>query len=80
MPIDVVQSILDEQKQIYQQYREGTISKDTIPYIAIVFDDVISDKVMMRYEQIIYELAFSGRHYFIFIVLCVQDIKLSINS
>ena len=76
--VDVISKILEEQRMKYEKIAMGE-NKDEdgepkIPYICMIFDDVISDK-QMRYEELMNEIVFSGRHYFCFIVVCTQDVK-----
>lgn len=59
----------------YKKFRQGIGGKEGIvPYVCIIFDDVISEKTL-RYEELLNELVYSGRHYFIFCVVCSQDAK-----
>lgn len=70
----VVQRLMEEQKEVYEKFLEGTIDKNTIPYVCLILDDVIGDHDL-RYDEIFDTLAFSGRHYFIFCIVNTQDIK-----
>jgi hypothetical protein len=47
---------------------------DISPFICIILDDVITSKEI-RFNPLIQELAWAGRHYFIFCIICSQDIK-----
>lgn len=71
---EVVGKLLDEQKAVWDEFRYGVVSPDTIPYICMIFDDVISDKTL-RYEALLNELVYSGRHFNVFIVVCTQVCK-----
>lgn len=88
MDWDVVLKILEEQKRkwddiIYRHYESSDeeFDPDKVdekikpPYIVIVLDDIISNKHDMRYEELLLELMFSGRHYKITIIINSQDIK-----
>lgn len=71
---EIVQEILDEQKTTYNRILSGDYGEDEIPYKLLIFDDVISDQTL-RYQELLNEIVFSGRHYFLFIVVCSQDCK-----
>lgn len=70
---ELVTQILETQKALYQAILDGA-TLDSSPFICIVFDDVIANKDI-RYSQQMAELAWAGRHYFIFCVICAQDVK-----
>ena len=72
---DVVAKILEEQKRKYEKFKDGIVDEEQdIPYICVIFDDVISDKTI-RHEDLLNEMVFSGRHFFIFTIICSQDCK-----
>jgi hypothetical protein len=71
---EVIKKILEEQKQKYERFREGMNSEDDIPFIILIFDDIIADQ-HIRYETLMNEVFFSGRHFFIFCIVCEQDPK-----
>jgi hypothetical protein len=76
---DVVESILERQKEITRvMTAEGPDTK-IVPHVCLIFEDVGSLKHDMRYSEDIAKLAFMGRHYNIFMVFMVQDMK-SINA
>lgn len=68
---EIIQQILDEQKRKYEKYKNGTAATDDIPYVVIVLEDIISEKTI-RYEDLLHELCFMGRHYFVFVIVCSQ--------
>ena len=70
---ELVTQILTEQKNLYKAILNGA-EVNSSPFIVVVFDDVISNKDI-RYAEQMLELAWAGRHYFIFCVICAQDIK-----
>ena len=70
---DVIQSILDEQKEKFQKTIDT--GKASLDWVLIVLDDVIASKHDMKYEELLFELAFSGRHYKIMVIICSQDVK-----
>jgi len=71
---DVVKRIFEEQKVIYEKFLEGEVDKTDIPYVCLILDDVIGDHAL-RFDEMFDSIAFSGRHYFIFTIVCTQDIK-----
>jgi hypothetical protein len=71
---DVIRKILTEQKTIYEQFLDNTQPPGCVPYIVLIFDDMISGATL-RYEKLLDELVYSGRHYFLFVVVCSQDTK-----
>jgi len=70
----VVKRIFEEQKVIYEKFLEGEIDNTDIPYVCLILDDVIGDHAL-RFDEMFDSIAFSGRHYFIFTIVCTQDIK-----
>lgn len=70
---DVIQEILRQQKMLYESIMLGA-QVDVSPFVCIVLDDVITSKEI-RHNPLIQELAWAGRHYFVFCVICCQDIK-----
>lgn len=70
---ELIAQILADQKALYQSILLGA-EVDISPFICIVLDDVITSKEI-RFSPLIQELAWAGRHYFIFCIICTQDIK-----
>ncbi len=68
---DAIKEILEVQKEKYQRYLDGDY--DQCPYIVIIFDDVISDERDLRFTPELNELIFSGRHFFVTCIFCIQD-------
>lgn len=77
MDWDVVGKILATQKEkveaVIQNGEEK--GKEDIPFVLIVLDDIISNQHDMRYEELLNEMMFSGRHYRVSIIINTQDIK-----
>jgi hypothetical protein len=71
---DIIAKLIEEQKRKYEKWVEGDTDESDIPYIVCIFDDVISEKTL-RYEELLNQIVYSGRHYFMFIVVCSQDCK-----
>lgn len=70
---EVLSEILSTQKAKYNAMMDG---EDVgIPFIVIIFDDVISDESQLRFNPLLNEIVFSGRHFFIFCIMCIQDAK-----
>jgi len=76
---NIVHDILSRQQEITKvMTSEGPDSK-IVPHVCIVFEDVGSLRSDMRYSEDIAKLAFMGRHFNIFMIFMVQDMK-SINA
>lgn len=73
MDWDAVFEILEIQKMKWEAVMNGDYC--SIPYIIIQLDDIISSRKDMRYNDLLLELIFAGRHYKITIIINVQDIK-----
>lgn len=66
---------MDEQREKYKQFRYGLIDPERdMPYIVLIFDDVISDE-SIKHNKLINTVAFNARHYFVFCIICSQDAK-----
>lgn len=57
---EIVQQILEEQKQKWERFASGENEEDEIPYVCLVFEDTISDK-HLKYEELLWQLVFAGR-------------------
>lgn len=71
---NIVTQIIEEQKRKFRAWCDGEQNPDDIPFIVMLFDDVISEKTL-RYEELLNELCFNGRHFLIFTIACSQDCK-----
>ncbi len=45
------------------------------PYIFLILDDVIADQGAVRFNKVLNEMAFTGRHYNVFVIITTQDVK-----
>jgi hypothetical protein len=70
---EVVRMIFDKQKQLVSRIMDG--EEDIVPWIMIVLDDIITEKSAMEHDPLWEEICFSGRHFKIFCVICLQDGK-----
>lgn len=73
IPEEVLQSIITQQKAIYNAIMEGA-DIDILPHIVLIFDDVISAGEL-RQSKILEKVIYNGRHYFLFCLICSQDVK-----
>lgn len=61
---DVIREIMELQR--------GRIRRtDVNPYVFVILDDIVSDE-RLRYDPVLRELYFEGRHFGIFILICSQ--------
>jgi Poxvirus A32 protein len=70
---EVLQSIIDMQKQMYDAIMNGA-QLDILPHIILVFDDVISAGELKK-SKLLEKVIYNGRHYFLFVIICSQDVK-----
>lgn len=61
---DVIRKIMELQRERFRR-------TDINPYVFIILDDIVSDE-RLRYDPILRELYFEGRHFGIFILICSQ--------
>ena len=70
---DIIDAILDQQRAIYERFLEG-YDDGTVPHVLVILDDVIDD-ASFKHQETLHRLAYAGRHYFMFVLLCTQDCK-----
>jgi hypothetical protein len=70
---EVIRMIMDKQKQLVSMIMDGDDS--IVPWVCIVLDDIITEKSAMDHDPLWEEICFSGRHFKIFCVMCIQDGK-----
>ena len=75
---DTVLKILEDQKAIYEKFAntdpsDPNIQKE-IPFTLLVIDDQADDTIL-KYGEIVAKMAFTGRHYFLMTIFCLQDPK-----
>lgn len=70
---EVLLAILEQQRHLYHAIMNGA-KLDVLPHICIVFEDCISEQTLKK-SKILETLIFNGRHYFIFVIICSQDVK-----
>lgn len=70
--------ILREILALQQDRHERLLGEDNFtfcPYIVIILDDVIGDKKNIRYNALLNEIVFVGRHFNTCMIVCTQDAK-----
>lgn len=73
---EVAREILEEQKEYIEQCKAVGYPEDSIPFKLVILDDVLGDNaVNLRHDPVLKEIVFMGRHYYLFVIACVQDIK-----
>jgi hypothetical protein len=55
-----VAKVIADQKAKYQRFLHGLNDPNDVPFIILIFDDIISD-LDLRYAQLMNELVFQGR-------------------
>lgn len=70
---EVIGKLLDVQLEKWE--RRKRTGEESLDYIALIFDDCISERNDARYAVELLRLVFNGRHFMISIWLLAQDIK-----
>ncbi len=70
---EVLAAIIAQQKEMYHAIMEGA-KVDILPHIILVFDDVISAGELKK-SKVLEKVIYNGRHYFLFVIICSQDVK-----
>lgn len=69
----VVEGIISAQKRKIDEFVKTGVYKES-PFVVIILDDVASD-VSLKYQELLIDLLFGGRHYKLFVIITEQDIK-----
>lgn len=70
---EVLTAIIQQQKEMYDAILKGA-KLDILPHILLVFDDVISAGELKK-SKVLDKCIYNGRHYFLFVIICSQDVK-----
>jgi hypothetical protein len=70
----ILAAILEKQRQKHEKMvKSGDFSKS--PYIVIILDDVIADQKSIRWNKMLNEIVFTGRHFNVLMFILSQDVK-----
>ncbi len=72
---DVIAQIKERQREVVRLMEEQGDKCQIVPYICIIFEDVASERTAMKFATEMKDLAFMGRHYMIFMIFMLQDVK-----
>lgn len=72
----ILREFLDEQKEIYiEKHKNYERNKHVNIRAFIIFDDVISQTNLLRFDETLKAAWTEGRHYEIFVAICSQTVK-----
>ena len=72
---DVITQIMNRQRALVEIMKVQGKACNVVPHVALIFEDVASERSAMRYSEQIAKLAFMGRHYNMFMIFMLQDMK-----
>jgi hypothetical protein len=73
LDVAAFEGIFKEQMAKFEKFKTTGII-DTCPYVCVVFEDVLSFE-HLRSDPALARMVFNGRHFFLFIMLLIQDVK-----